>query len=170
MQYHIKVEKRTEEDGFLKANLIEKGTGMVAAITTWRSDEKPDPERGIYALEWQDEQAEQRFFEYAASLKSFVKENAVSMGLDVSPAHAAVLHRDELICNLLDVENIYHHKKLAENNTLYSLANDPNNKVQIAPSPYDQSMQKALDLVFGEGVATVLNDTLPENPEEYIGL
>ncbi|MDY0263454.1 hypothetical protein [Syntrophotalea acetylenica] len=170
MQYYIEVEKRTELDGFLKANLIEKEAGTVAAITTYRSDEKPDPACGIYALEWQDEHSEHRFFEYTASLKSFVKENAISMGLDVSPEHAAVLHRDELICNLLDVENIYYHKKLAENNTLYSLANDPDNKICIAPNPYDQSMQKALDLVFGRGLATVLNDTLPDNPEEYIGL
>lgn len=170
MQYRIEVEKRAELDGFLKASLIEKDVGTVAEITTHRPDEKPDPDHGIYALEWHDEQAGQRFTEYAASLESPVLEEALAMGLKISSEYAEILYRDGLISNLMDIANIHYYKELAENNTLYRLPNDPEDKVRIAPNPDDRRMQEALDLVFGKGAAVILNDTLPEDPEAYVGI
>lgn len=169
MPYHIDVETRTEPNGFLRAHLVERDVGRVAVITTHRSDETPDPDHGIYALEWHDEQAGHRFAEYAASLKCPVLDEALIIGLKISSDYAEMLYRDGLIADLLDIENIHYHKKLAENNTLYRLTNEPEDKIRIAPNPNSPSMQDALDLVFGKGAATILNDTLPEDPGEYVG-
>lgn len=121
-----------------------------------------------FEYEWIDTPSKERFLEFLRNHSSQTSVN-IRGGKDISEAQRNRFHMDAVIADLLDLVWIRHNKKLAEENTLYCLDTDEAGTVRVAPNPNDNMMRRALELVFGDGCVTILNDTLPANPEEFLG-
>ncbi|MDY0213053.1 MAG: hypothetical protein RBR06_08620 [Desulfuromonadaceae bacterium] len=196
MRYDLEVMERNNPDKPLRAKLVEENYGVVAWIThaPYKVDldtgepRIADPYRGMFDIAWLNSEAKVRFANYSmAQYCPTIEEirchnervdKARANGDENAPQYIPldeerekVLQKDNLICHLIDIEELRYFKEFAargggENNTLYRLQTDPELKMRIAPNPSNDEMQSALDMVFGEGVAVMLNDMLDDLPED----
>jgi hypothetical protein len=164
MRYDIEIVNREGINEPMVANLTEKGQGTVARIT--EAPRPLDPQRGAYDLQWMNSAAKKRFIEYALVQQCPALDEATMAGIEITREYAIVAQRDNLVANLLDLENMRYYKTLAQKNTLYFLNDDPSGDIRIAPNPNNNLMRKSLDVVFGENVAVIVNDTLPADPQD----
>jgi hypothetical protein len=155
-----------------------------------------DPCRGMFDIAWLNSAAKVRFVNYTmvqycseveeikeynekateariAAMAKGETENLPEL-IPFDEEREKVIQKDHLISCLIDIEELRYFKELAargggEKNTLYRLRTDPELKMRIAPNPCNSEMQRALDMVFGDGVAVMLNDMLNdpdlEDPE-----
>ncbi len=118
-----------------------------------------------FEYNWFEPSARERFLIFLRNIPCTNIEN-IPKKESMSEAQIDGIRMDTMIANLLDLIWIRHNKNLAKTNTLYRLDTDEAGTVRIAPNPNDDTMRRALDLVYGEGCAIILNDTLPDKPEE----